>query len=93
MGCPSLFQKDLPNPGIKPGLLNCMRVLYNLSHQGGPAPVLTLCEGSHCPARLQLALHVAMLGACGDLIDKLQVLRVRVHGQQFLLGDQVGCLE
>ena len=27
---------DLPNPGIKPGLLHCRRILYHLSHQGSP---------------------------------------------------------
>lgn len=53
----------------------------------------TLRESHSSPSRLQLVLHGAMLGAPCNLIDKLQVLRVRVHGQQFLLGDQVGSLE
>ena len=28
---------DLPNPGIKPGLLCCRQILYCLSHQGSPS--------------------------------------------------------
>jgi len=27
---------DLPNPGIKPGLLHYRRILYQLSHKGSP---------------------------------------------------------
>ena len=27
---------DLPNPGIKPGLPHCRRILYQLSYQGSP---------------------------------------------------------
>ena len=32
--CPS--PGDLPDPGIKPGLLHCRQILYHLSHQGSP---------------------------------------------------------
>ena len=28
--------RDLPNPGIEPGLLHCRQTLYPLSHQGSP---------------------------------------------------------
>ena len=36
---------DLPDPGIKPGLLNCRRVLYRLSHQDPTCcPVCVLCD-------------------------------------------------
>ena len=27
---------DLPDPGIKPGLLHCRQILYELSYQGCP---------------------------------------------------------
>ena len=30
------FSKDLPDPGIKPGLLHCRQILYCLSHQRSP---------------------------------------------------------
>ena len=29
-------QRDLPNPGIVPGLLHCRWILYQLSHKGSP---------------------------------------------------------
>ena len=28
--------RDLPNPGIEPGLLHCRQTLYPLRHQGSP---------------------------------------------------------
>ena len=38
---------DLPNPGIKPGLLHCRWILYHLSYQGsasiGEAGVVPIC--------------------------------------------------
>ena len=30
------FSGNLPNPGIKSGLLHCKQILYHLSHQGSP---------------------------------------------------------
>ena len=36
MGCHFLLQGDLPDPGIKLGLLHCRPILYHLSHQGSP---------------------------------------------------------
>ena len=30
------FSRDLPNPGIKPGLPHCGWILYPLNHKGGP---------------------------------------------------------
>ena len=33
-GLPFPSAGDLPNPGIKPGLLHCRQILYHLSHQG-----------------------------------------------------------
>ena len=35
-GLPCASPGDLPNPGIKPGLPLCKRILYQLSHQGSP---------------------------------------------------------
>ena len=35
-GYPFPSPGDLPNPGIKPGLLHCRRILYRLSHKGSP---------------------------------------------------------
>ena len=32
---------DLPDPGIKTGLLHCRKVLYRLSHQGSPSKEAT----------------------------------------------------
>ena len=32
---------DLPDPGIKTGLLPCRQVLYHLSHQGSPSEEAT----------------------------------------------------
>lgn len=39
-----------------------------------------------------LALQEAVAGLGGDLVDELPVVRVRVRGQQLLLGDEVGGL-
>ena len=36
VGSPSLPQGILPMPGSNPGLPNCGRIRYQLSHQGGP---------------------------------------------------------
>ena len=33
-GLPFTSLRDLPNPGIKPGLLHCRQILYHPSHQG-----------------------------------------------------------
>ena len=30
------FSRDLPDPGIEPGLLHCRQILYHMSHQGSP---------------------------------------------------------
>ena len=30
------FSRDLPDPGIEPGLPHCRQILYRLSHQGSP---------------------------------------------------------
>ena len=38
---PFPFPGNLSNPGIKPGLLHCRRMLYNLSHQGSPLSTCT----------------------------------------------------
>ena len=35
-GLPFPSPRDLPNLGIKPGLLHCRQSLYHLSHQGSP---------------------------------------------------------
>ena len=35
-GLPCPLPGDLPNPGIKPGLLKCQQIFYHLSHQGSP---------------------------------------------------------
>ena len=32
-GLPCPLPGDLPDPGIKPGLLHCRQILYHLSHQ------------------------------------------------------------
>ena len=37
-GSPFPSPGDLPNTGIKPGLLHCRQTIYCLSHQGFPAP-------------------------------------------------------
>ena len=53
----------------------------------------TLCEGGDGTARFQLALQEAMLRLCGDFVNQLSVICVWIHGQQLLLGDQVGGLK
>ena len=35
-GLPFPSPGDLPDPGIKLGLLHCRQTLYHLSHQGSP---------------------------------------------------------
>ena len=44
-GLPFPSPGDLPNPGIKPGLLHCRQILYHLSHQGS----LWTLEWVACP--------------------------------------------
>ena len=36
MGSLSLLQGIFPTQGLKPGLLHCRRILYQLSHKGSP---------------------------------------------------------
>ena len=36
VGNHSLLQGIFPSPGLNPGLLQCRRILYQLSHQGSP---------------------------------------------------------
>ena len=36
VGCPALLQGIFPTQGLNPGLPNCWRILYHLSHQGSP---------------------------------------------------------
>ena len=36
-GLPFRSPRDLPNPGIEPGLLHCRQILYQLSYKGSPA--------------------------------------------------------
>ena len=36
MGCHALLQGIFPTQELNPGLLNCRRILYRLSHQGSP---------------------------------------------------------
>lgn len=52
----------------------------------------TLCEGADGVARFQLALQEAVLWLCGDFVNQLPVICVWIHGQQLLLGDQIGGL-
>lgn len=52
----------------------------------------TLCEGADGASWSQFALQKALLRCCGNLVHQLSILCVRVHGQQLLLGDQVGGL-
>jgi len=33
-GLPFPSPRDIPNPGIKPGLLHCRQTFYHLSYQG-----------------------------------------------------------
>ena len=35
-GLPFLFPGDLPSPGIKPSLLHCRQILYQLNYEGSP---------------------------------------------------------
>ena len=34
------FSRDLPDPGIEPGLLHCRQIIYRLNHQESPTKVL-----------------------------------------------------
>ena len=36
VGCHAILQGIFPTQGLDPGLLNCRRILYCLSHQGSP---------------------------------------------------------
>ena len=36
MGCHAVLQGNFPTQGWNPGLPNCRRILYHLSHQGSP---------------------------------------------------------
>ena len=42
VGCHALLQGIFPTQGSNPGLPNCRRILYCLSHQGSPK-LLTVC--------------------------------------------------
>jgi len=38
VGCHAFLQGIFPTQGSNPGLLQCRRILYRLSHQGSPWP-------------------------------------------------------
>ena len=40
----SLLQGIFPTQGSKPGLLHCRQILYQLSHQGSPKPVVKVAH-------------------------------------------------
>ena len=43
-GLPCPLPRDLPNPGIEPGLPDCRRTLYLLSHWGSPVMHMEPCK-------------------------------------------------
>ena len=45
VGCLSLLQVDLPDPGIKLGLLHCRLILYQQSRQGSPLALRSSRKG------------------------------------------------
>ena len=49
-GLPFPSPGDLPNPGIKPGLLHCRQILYHLNHRGRTPEVVY--------TRPQIYIHV-----------------------------------
>lgn len=53
----------------------------------------TLCESGDRVSRFELALQEAVFRLSGDFINQLSIISVWVHGQQFLLGDQVSGLK
>ena len=62
--------RDLPDPGIKPGLPHCRQMLYHLRHQGsdsdGKAPAynggdLGSILGSEDPLEKGMATHSSIL--------------------------------
>ena len=52
VGSLSLLQGIFPTQGSNPGLLNCRRILYQLSHQGSPQ-LLSLCSKAWEPQLLK----------------------------------------
>ena len=45
VGCHSLLQGDLPDPGIEPRSPNCRQILYHLRPLGSPFPGKSYSEG------------------------------------------------
>ena len=43
--CHALLQGIFPTQGSNQGLLHCRRILYHLSHQGGPPYILSILKG------------------------------------------------
>ena len=48
LGSHALLQVIFPGQGLNPGLLNCRRILYCLSHQGCLERAQLNLIGSHC---------------------------------------------
>ena len=49
-GLPFPFSRDLPDPGIEPGLTHCRQILYPLNDQGNPGVVGYAAKSSqHTP--------------------------------------------
>ena len=42
-GLPFSSPRDLPDPGMEPGLLHCRQILYRPSHQGSPHSLQDRC--------------------------------------------------
>lgn len=75
-----LYTHILKTANVKVKFFQCITLIW------------TLCEGGDGVARFQLALQEAVLWLRGDFVNQLSVLCVWIHGQQLLLGDQVGGL-
>ena len=50
---------DLPNPGIKPGLLHCRQILYHLSHQSTMLCYVLCLVAQSCPTHCDPMDYIA----------------------------------
>ena len=69
-GLPFPSLEDLPNPGIKPGLLHCRQMLYHLSHQGSQETEIKLpaSVGSSNKQEFQKNIYFCFIG-CTKAFD------------------------
>ena len=86
MSCHAFLQGIFPTQGLNPGLLHCRWILYHLSHQESPRPLLPSCNFVLICAKRRCWLHKTMKEGARNA----SLLASRVLNSSGCKGRQVG---